>query len=1045
MATPEPNEPATVGSSFDITHVSQPATETLPTARAKIHAGGGIFEKHPMVKFRECHPPSDVPEAQRLLDKYFQPDAEGFVWMTLIKVQAPPAKGQSAESAAHDVIYIIKLEATDPEGRDPHEVFWDGYNNYPEVSESHAGIKEFMSQQIAFLAAGNYVPYVRDADPGKFVSPGGTITFAPTVLDGFPLHTDPKRNPEMVDRPGVTRPTFNIGAAGSFSSLHPEDGYCDSVNFLSFGRSKKWLGVDPRDERKLSNKVSDIIERLLAVQHPLIMEHFKPNCITPLNHKIIVLNPVDIDFWNIPYELVSQNPGDLMSVRDWCIHWALNAGSNRCAATNVGGHNWNRGMTEFLICKCGHDGCKDVARNKLASVKPIPMKINSADCEAHKCQGVFVLAETKKAHALAHKGVLHHVCGLCRKAYLTFSVLSRHLETCDRYGKDSQCPKCKRRFAPELLILHRKDCVLSCPCGKTGFRTLQARSNHTRFCPATISTQTSSVPGAPSASTSSGFQKVSPLKRKSVEASVKLPQKRSKLSTLLPAGEAAPSCSIAENSGRRLAPTSLRPALIPKLIQLLPHQRISTNPVGPKDIAPSRLKKSVSLVPDHKPRVSRVKKDVPRNIASTKFAKNISSEDEKSSSVPMLIAEPRIMSSERLGAKLVIRRRRPRTLSTTEATETQSPANLAPAAVVSGENRPVGVVGPMPSETAASPTLTVPQASAPSINQLLLAYSCGCCGPALLSCPSTASTPYSPTPAPTPADSRAPTPVNVSAPVISVEVQAFCMSVASGSSGTHPFPPLDRPSSEYDLVRVVSDVRVPRVGEIPVEPVRRDPQHHAELARLIETQNYFNSIPPLPSRRRFPFARRDVAGNKGRPLQFPAVNSAGNPSSVRGENNSARDTVSSTGDTASFDREPFPIVSGLLNSNPVVELPPSEPANDVLNDPRVAEALEARVEAGVHVPDRAPEPDRPNEVPEVESARAEPLKLPRPPGDIQAFSNEAPTSGLVLPASDITLDADYRVLPPTPNTVLITEEPFLNYLPIMIHSSPTESILFPRE
>ncbi|KAJ8673801.1 hypothetical protein QAD02_005063 [Eretmocerus hayati] len=474
-----------------------------------------------------------------------------------------------------------------------------------------------------------------------------------------------------------------------------------------------------------------------------------------------------------------------------------------------------------------------------------------------------------------------------------------------------------------------------------------------------------------------------------------------------------------------------------------------------------------------------------------------------------------------------IRRRRPRTLSATEATETQSPANLAPPVTVSGEDRPVGVVEPMPRETVASPTLTMPQASAPSINQLLLAYGCGCCGPAPLSRPSTASASYSPTqtPAPTPAESRAPTPVNVSAPVISVGVQAPHLSVASGSSGTHPFPPLDRPTSEYDLVRVISDVLVPRVGEIPVEPVRRDPQHHADLAQLIETQDYGSSVPLLPPRPRFPFAGRDVAGNEGRPLQFPAVNSAGNPSSVRRGNNSARDTVSSTGNTASLDREPFPIVSGPLNSNPVVELPPSEPANDVLNDPRVAEALEARVEVGVHEPERAPEPDRPNEVslqdshlllaehpfirslpfcftqrrrrsgsPESPNSAPQRPTILRsvllrntlrrnslttgptrngeraandpspnnlanasssnfdirstnnagPPGDIQAFSNEAPTSGLVLPASDITLDADYRVLLPIPDTAYITEEPFLNYLPIMIHLPPTDSILFPR-
>ncbi|KAJ8680278.1 hypothetical protein QAD02_016065 [Eretmocerus hayati] len=144
------------------------------------------------------------------------------------------------QSAAHDIIYIIKLEATDPKGRDPHGVFWDGYNNYPEVPESHAGIKEFMSQQIAYIARTMY----------------------------------------------------------------------------------------PTSE--------------------MLTQHLKPNCITPSNHKIIDLDHVDMDFGNIPHELVSQNPGDLMSVRDWCIHWVLNAGPNQCTAINVGGHNWNRGMTRFF-------------------------------------------------------------------------------------------------------------------------------------------------------------------------------------------------------------------------------------------------------------------------------------------------------------------------------------------------------------------------------------------------------------------------------------------------------------------------------------------------------------------------------------------------------------------------------------------------------------------------------------------------------------------------------------------------------------------------
>ncbi|KAJ8666292.1 hypothetical protein QAD02_007954 [Eretmocerus hayati] len=282
------------------------------------------------------------------------------------------------------------------------------------------------------------------------------------------------------------------------------------------------------------------------------------------------------------------------------------------------------------------------------------------------------------------------------------------------------------------------------------------------------------------------------------------------------------------------------------------------------------------------------------------------------------------------------------------------------------------------SRETASPALTVPQTSAPSINQLLLAYSCGCCGSALSSRPPTASTPYSPTqtPAPTPAESGAPTPVNMSAPVLSVEVQAPHVSLASGSSSTHPFPPLDRPSSEYDLVRVVSDIFVPRVGEISVESIYHAPQRHSDLAQLIETQNYINSPPPLPRRPQFPFAGRDVAGNKGRSLQSSVVHSAGNSSFIRGENDSARDAVSSTGDMASLDRGPFPIISGLLGPNPVVELPPSELANDVLNNPREAEALEARVGADVHAPERAPKPDGLNVEPEVENARAEHLELP---------------------------------------------------------------------
>ncbi|KAJ8671317.1 hypothetical protein QAD02_002576 [Eretmocerus hayati] len=165
------------------------------------------------------------------------------------------------------------------------------------------------------LADGKCVPYIIDDDPDIVdYDIYGEPRFASTVLDDFVLDLDALKNSGLGDRPGITRPTYNISPYGSFSSAHTEDGNAASGNYLQFVAPRAWLYIRPDHYPLLNNKIIGFIK---TCEDEGIEEYWKLGCNHPLHHKMLIISPAQPRKWGIPFEVTFQHPGDFMYVGNW--------------------------------------------------------------------------------------------------------------------------------------------------------------------------------------------------------------------------------------------------------------------------------------------------------------------------------------------------------------------------------------------------------------------------------------------------------------------------------------------------------------------------------------------------------------------------------------------------------------------------------------------------------------------------------------------------------------------------------------------------------
>lgn len=108
----------------------------------------------------------------------------------------------------------------------------------------------------------------------------------------------------------------------------------------------------------------------------LINLKWMEDCAFPVHHKSILVTTQFLRRYEIPFEIITQEPGDLIYVRPAVYHQVINIGKNFAEAVNVGSSLTLLNSALFNTCDCS-DRCIEYVtgnanehHNKVQIVQP---------------------------------------------------------------------------------------------------------------------------------------------------------------------------------------------------------------------------------------------------------------------------------------------------------------------------------------------------------------------------------------------------------------------------------------------------------------------------------------------------------------------------------------------------------------------------------------------------------------------------------------------------------------------------------------------------
>lgn len=258
------------------------------------------------------------------------------------------------------------------------------------------------------------------------------------LLKDVPYNISPSRNKLLRACLGVNVPTFYISSDGSFTPIHPEDGYLDSCNLIRWGlpgACKIWLFVDRRDNDRMMRAV--VAEIAAWRRRGVRLAALGDGCSLPLHHKVWALSTDFLDRYNIRYECVRQEPGDLVFVAGGVYHQVVNVGVTFAEAVNVGSVAWNLTGHLFTTCEtcAAHgrpNGVRYIPPNEDVSVTLKERVVRRFVCNYDQCPFSCTVAREYQAHLRTHRPASSRVevyaCARCgHPAFASRSSLNRHI------------------------------------------------------------------------------------------------------------------------------------------------------------------------------------------------------------------------------------------------------------------------------------------------------------------------------------------------------------------------------------------------------------------------------------------------------------------------------------------------------------------------------------------------------------------------------------------------------------------------------------------
>nr|XP_029479960.1 lysine-specific demethylase 4A-like isoform X3 [Oncorhynchus nerka] len=145
---------------------------------------------------------------------------------------------------------------------------------------------------------------------------------------------------------GVNTPYLYFGMWKTTFAWHTEDMDLYSINYLHFGASKSWYCVPPEQGKKM--------ERLAQGFFPGSHQ----NCEAFLRHKMTLISPSILRKYGIPFEKITQEPGEFMVTFPYSYHAGFNHGFNCAESTNFATERWIEYGKQAMLCTCRKDTVK---------------------------------------------------------------------------------------------------------------------------------------------------------------------------------------------------------------------------------------------------------------------------------------------------------------------------------------------------------------------------------------------------------------------------------------------------------------------------------------------------------------------------------------------------------------------------------------------------------------------------------------------------------------------------------------------------------------
>ncbi|CAO1325274.1 unnamed protein product [Diamesa tonsa] len=145
---------------------------------------------------------------------------------------------------------------------------------------------------------------------------------------------------------GVNTSYLYFGMWKTTFAWHTEDMDLYSINYLHFGAPKTWYAIPPSEGKKLENLAKTTFR-----------EHFA-ECPSFLRHKMTLISPQVLKQHNIPFNKITQEPGEIMVTFPMGYHAGFNHGFNVAESTNFASERWIEYGKRATHCYCRKDMVK---------------------------------------------------------------------------------------------------------------------------------------------------------------------------------------------------------------------------------------------------------------------------------------------------------------------------------------------------------------------------------------------------------------------------------------------------------------------------------------------------------------------------------------------------------------------------------------------------------------------------------------------------------------------------------------------------------------